>query len=145
MVAEMSKRPLFTEGREPPELKVVKAEPPKLQGRLAGMVLRPDLREALFTRHGGKPIAVKEGDVIDGWTVSTIEIGRVILTSTFGEQIVKPTNGTPDEIGPAKPRAVAKKPAPPQAKPAVPATQPRKAALPAQFTQTVAQAGSTGP
>src|SRR5438552_61122 len=64
LVAEILKRPLFTPGRQPPEAKIVKAEPPQLQGRLAGVMLRSDMRIALFTRPGGKPVSVKEGDVI---------------------------------------------------------------------------------
>jgi hypothetical protein len=100
---EILKRPLFTPGRRPPEEKVEKPEPPQLQGRLAGVMLRPDVRIALFTRPGGKPISVKEGDVIDGWTASKIEAGRVVLTSAFGEQVVKPTNGSQEEISQGRP------------------------------------------
>jgi type II secretory pathway component PulC len=112
LVAEIIKRPLFTDGRAPPRPpQVVKAEPPHLQGRLAGVMLQSDSREALFTRPGGKPVAVKEGDVIDGWTVGKIQEDQVLLTSAFGEQVVKPTNGGADEITTA-PRPVAKKNAP---------------------------------
>jgi hypothetical protein len=127
MVAEVLKRPLFTEGREPPQPKIVKApppEPPKLQGRLAGVVLQPDFKQALFTRPGGKPMAVKEGDVIDGWTVGKIEDDQVTLTSAFGQQVVKPTHGAPEEINAPSVRPVAKRPAParivPQPQQAVP-------------------------
>jgi hypothetical protein len=99
--AEILARPLFLPGRHKPEPKAVKPEPPVLQGRLAGVMLRSDTRLALFTRPGGgRPISVKEGDVIDGWTASRIEAGRVVLTSSFGEQIVKPTNGGADEMTP---------------------------------------------
>jgi hypothetical protein len=136
IMAEILKRPLFTQGRQPPEEKVVKAEPPQLQGRLAGVMLRPDLREALFTRPGGRPIAVKEGQVIDGWTMAEIESDQVRLTSEFGEKIVKPSNGTADEV-PAHHAAV-KKAAPAQNKPAA---QNQK---PAQLTQAAAKTGSTG-
>lgn len=140
ITAEILKRPLFTQGRQPPEEKIVKAEPPQLQGRLAGVMLRPDLREALFTRPGGKPVAVKEGQVIDGWTMAKIESDQVRLTSEFGEKIVKPTNGGADEVAGAT-RHVAKKPAPTQnQKPAQTAGQPQKQ----QPTQAAANAGSTG-
>lgn len=103
LVGEILLRPLFTRGRRPPEEKVVKAEPPQLQGRLAGVMLRPDLRIALFTRPGGKPVSVREGDVIDGWTASRIEAGEVVLTSAFGEQVVTPASGSPDEISQSRP------------------------------------------
>jgi len=126
LVAEILKRPLFTQGRRPPEVKVVKAEPPKLQGRLAGVMLRPDGRIALFTRPGGRPVSVKEGDVIDGWTTAKIEAGRVLLTSSFGEQIVKPTNGSADELTPG--RRPVKKAAAAKSQP----SQPNQAGTPSQ-------------
>ena len=102
MTAEILKRPLFTMGRQPPQPKIVKAEPPKLQGRLAGVVMQAGLRQAVFTRPGGRPISVKEGEVVDGWTASKIEENQVVLTSSFGEQIVKLTKGSPDEITPGQ-------------------------------------------
>jgi len=139
MVAEILKRPLFTPGRQPPEAKVVKAEPPQLQGRLAGVMLRPDLRIALFTRPGGKPVSVKEGDVIDGWTTARIEPGRVVLTSSFGEQVVKPTNGSAEEVTPGH-RPV-KKPAPAKSKSAKPGQNPAPAQKPQQLANG---AGTTG-
>jgi type II secretory pathway component PulC len=114
LVAEILKRPLFSQGRQPPQPKIVKAEPPKLQGRLAGVVLRSDLREALFTRPGGRPVSVKEGEVIDGWTISRVEAGQVVLTSAFGEKIVKPTYGTLEEIVPGRRPAKKATPAPNQ-------------------------------
>lgn len=138
LVAEILKRPLFTPGRQPPEAKVVKAEPPQLQGRLAGVMLRPDLRIALFTRPGGKPVSVKEGDVIDGWTTAKIEPGRVVLTSSFGEQVVKPTNGSAEEVTPGH-RPV-KKPAPAKT-PAKPGQKPPAAQKPQQLANG---AGTTG-
>ena len=137
MVAEILKRPLFTEGRRPPQPKVVKAEPPKLQGRLAGVMLRPDSRIALFTRPGGRPVSVKEGEVIDGWTAAKIEEGRVTLTSSFGEQVVKPTNGGAEELTPG--RRPAKKATPTKAQPSKPAQNPS----PAQKSQQLAS-GTTG-
>ena len=50
-----------------------------------------------------------EGQVIDGWTVNKIEADQVLLTSAFGEQIVKLTNGTADEMTGSAPRPVGKK------------------------------------
>jgi len=137
LVAEILKRPLFTQGRQPPQARVVKAEPPVLQGRLAGVMMRSDVKIALFTRPGGRPISVKEGDVIDGWTTSKIESGRVVLTSSFGEQVVKPTNGSTEEITPG--RRPVKKPTPTKNQPA------RPAPAPGQKPQQLANgAGTTG-
>ena len=140
MVAEILKRPLFTPGRQPPQVRIVKAEPPKLQGRLAGVVLRPDLREALFTRPGGRPVSVKEGEVIDGWTVAKIEENQAVLTSSFGEQTVKLSSGTPDEITPG--RRPVKKATPTKNQNPKPA-QPLPGQKPQQVTQA-AMAGMTG-
>jgi type II secretory pathway component PulC len=120
LVAEILQRPLFVQSRRPPQPKIVKAEPPRLQGRLAGVMLQSDVREALFARPGGKAIAVKVGDTIDGFTVGKIDADQVVLTSAFGDQVVKPTNGAPDEIAAPPARPAAKKPGPvaiPQAKP----------------------------
>jgi len=114
MVAEIIKRPLFTARREPPQVRVVKAEPPRLQGRLAGVMMEADLRESLFSRPGARPVAVKEGDTIDGWTVQKIETDSVRLTSAFGEQVVRPTNGVSEEVTAPAPRPVVKKIAPTQ-------------------------------
>jgi hypothetical protein len=142
MVTEILKRPLFTDGRAPPAPPaVVRAEPPKLQGRLAGVVLQQDFKEALFTRPGGRPMAVKEGQVIDGWTVGKIEEDRVTLTSAFGEQVVKPTNGAPEEVGAPVARPVAKKPVPGRG---VPTPQiPGRPPLPLQMPPKKADLGSS--
>jgi hypothetical protein len=104
MMAEILKRPLFMPGRQPPEIKVVRAEPPRLQSRLAGVMLQADIREALFSRPGARPLSVKEGDMVDGWTVKDIQTDHVLLTSAFGEQVVRPTNGGAGEVSvPARP------------------------------------------
>jgi hypothetical protein len=137
LVAELLKRPLFTPGREPPRPKVVVAQPPVLQGRLAGVMLRPDARIASFTRPGGRPVSIREGQVIDGWTASKIEEGRVVLTSSFGQQIVKPTNASAEEVTPGK-RPV-KKPAPNKNQPAKPGA-PKQA--PQQMAKGAAPAGA---
>ena len=139
LVAEILKRLLFTPGRQPPQAKVVKAEPPQLQGRLAGVMMRRDVRIALFTRPGGRPVSVKEGDVIDGWTASKIESGRVVLTSAFGEQVVKPTNGSAEEVTPGH-RPV-KKATSTKNQPAKPGQNPAPGQKPQQLANG---AGATG-
>ena len=135
LIAEILARPLFTPGRHPPEAQADAApeeaekKPPELQSRLAGVMIRPDESEALFARDGEKPVAVGEGDEIDGWTVDTIEADRVVLTSDFGEKILQPT---PEERSTAIPAALParnKKPAPAlSVKPGTPAAIPPTAA-----------------
>jgi hypothetical protein len=97
---EILARPLFTPSRRPPPPPVEAQEeeveapktPPVLTGRLAGMLIVPnELKEAFFTRESEQSVSVKEGDNIDGWTVSSIEPDRVVLTSAFGERVVQPT------------------------------------------------------
>lgn len=115
--AEILDRPLFTPGRKPPQAKEdmatddeeEQAKPPELQSRLAGVTIRPDYSEALFARDGEKPVAVKEGDEIDGWTVDSIERDRVVLTSDFGERVLEPTAGERVQ-GAAAPNVAKKKP-----------------------------------
>ncbi|HEX3487417.1 MAG TPA: hypothetical protein VHT51_20340 [Micropepsaceae bacterium] len=99
MVSEILAHPLFSPSRQPPDMKtddVAEApkEPPKMPGRLEGVSIRPEMREALFEQDGGKPIAVKEGQDIGGWTVASIRADQVLLKSELGgEQVVKPANG----------------------------------------------------
>ena len=100
-VAGILERPLFSLARRPPELlsaanakETSETAPPQLHGRLAGVMIRPDAREALFARKGQRPIAVKIGGEIDGWKISAIEPDRVTLSSAFGIRTVRPTNDT---------------------------------------------------
>jgi len=107
LVSAIQERPLFNADRHAPAPPVeeqkpedhpeVKA-PPVLRGRLAGVTLGPDdEKRAVFARPGEKPAVVKEGDDIDGWTISSIEASRVVLTSSFGEKVVQPTFGVAGE------------------------------------------------
>lgn len=139
LAAEILKRPLFTPGREPPHPKVVVAQPPVLQGRLAGVVMVADTPIALFTRPGGRPVSVKQGQVIDGWTASKIEFGRVTLTSSFGQQIVKPTNGSAEELTPG--RRPVKKAAPAKNQPVKPGQTPAQNQKPQQMAIGAAPTG----
>jgi hypothetical protein len=77
-----------------------------LQSWLASVMVQADFREALFSRAGAPPLSVKEGDMIDGWTVKDIETDHVLLTSAFGEQIVEPKNEVAEEIAARAPHPV---------------------------------------
>jgi general secretion pathway protein N len=94
LVAAILDRPLFSPSRRPPQPPVVAPvaqRPPDLAWRLAGSTIRPGTREALFTQDGQQSRPVKEGDQLDGWNVSKIELDRVTLTSAFGTRVFEPT------------------------------------------------------
>lgn len=99
LIAEILARPLFSPSRQRPETaapeQTAKAErePLKLPGRLEGMAILPGVREAWFAQEGSRPLGVREGEEIDGWTVASIAAGRVVLKSADGEQIVTPAPG----------------------------------------------------
>ncbi|HXJ01740.1 MAG TPA: hypothetical protein VNH44_10985 [Micropepsaceae bacterium] len=120
LVAQILERPLFSSSRQPAdaapeEVAEAPKEPPKMPGRLEGVSIRPEAREALFEREGDKPLVVKEGQEIDGWMVASIRPDEVLLKSELGgEQIVKPANGA--GIKPPQ-MAMKKKPGPAGKKP----------------------------
>jgi hypothetical protein len=89
-------RPLFSPGRRPPEVASAAHEeaPRQIKGRLAGVTIRPGVREALFMREGQKPVPVNVGGDIEGWTIAAIEPDRVILSSAYGNQTIKPANAS---------------------------------------------------
>jgi len=96
LIDEILARPLFNASRTPrerdandePEKKVR----PQLQARLTGIMIGPEAREALFEHAGDKPVALREGSEIDGWKVAAIRSAEVVLTSEFGEEVVKPAD-----------------------------------------------------
>lgn len=98
LIAGILARPLFSPSRQPPDTTAreqsakTEREPLQLPGRLEGTAILPGEREALFAQAGGKPLAVKEGQDIDGWTVASIAADRVVLKSADGEQIVTPAH-----------------------------------------------------
>jgi hypothetical protein len=99
LVADILARPLFNPSRQPAneasaETADGAAEPPKMPRRLEGITIGPQAKEALFEREGEKPIAVKEGQMIEGWTVASIRADQVLLKSGAESQIVKPANST---------------------------------------------------
>jgi hypothetical protein len=114
LVGQVLERPLFTASRQPPAAKDtpdVAADapppaPPELPGRLAGVIVGPDELQALFAPPGAKPVAVGMGEAIGGWTVKTIELDRVVLTSAFGDHVIEPTPGARSDLA----RPIAPKP-----------------------------------
>jgi hypothetical protein len=110
MVTSILDRPIFAPDRRGPpapkgaDMAASAADKagPEIRGRLAGVTIGPgERREAVFARgEGEKPLVVREGDDVDGWTVSSIESGRVLLTSTFGQRTIEPTFGAAGDTPP---------------------------------------------
>jgi hypothetical protein len=100
LVAEILERPLFAASRVPFEDAIIADEDSDegeevsqaLQARLTGVAILPEGREALFEREGGKPVAVKEGGQIEGWTVKAIRTNQVVLSSAAGDEVLEPAN-----------------------------------------------------
>lgn len=116
--------PLFTASRMPPAApqmpQAAAKTAPQLHARLAGMIVGPDDREALFARDAGPVVAVHEQQEIDGWKVASIDAEKVVLQSDFGERVLHPTEGlhvAPRNTGPVRVRAPGPPPPPVAVKP----------------------------
>jgi hypothetical protein len=143
MVTTILERPLFTAGRRPPAAPAVAAPvveektAPEIRGRLAGVMIGPDTREALFERDGEKPQAVRLGELIDGWTLAVIEADRVVLRSSFGEKTLEPAmaqRAQPPRVPVVRPRPAVNRVAPAPvpaaaARPGVPGMPPNPRAV----------------
>jgi hypothetical protein len=110
LIAEILERPVFSPDRVPHEIEAAQEEPeqqqpPQLQSRLAGIMVGSQGREALFQEDGGEPVALKEGGQIDGFKVTAIRVTEVVLSSRFGEQVIKLEDGESGAAVTARPRA----------------------------------------
>jgi hypothetical protein len=121
-VAAILGRPLFASSRLSDEKNrddVPEDTSEPFDGRLSGVAIERDAREALFQGDGEKPVTVKLGDTIKGWTVSVIEPDHVVLKGYGGEKTMLLTDG---------PRGAPRAPRPPKkAAAAKPAAQNRAA------------------
>lgn len=116
LVAIVLAQPLFSPARRPPAAAATEEAP--VEGapdfRLAGIVMEPDRRLAIFAAANAKPLAVEEGGQVYGWHVDSISPGEVSMSGPAGTRIMQPkTDRAP------------KGPAPPPMAPTTPA-QPRK-------------------
>jgi hypothetical protein len=103
LVQLIMERPLFSPGRRAPSPQaaappaaVVEAPPPEWNWRLAGLMVGPDRREALFARGSDKRV-VPEGEAIDGWTLAAVRPNGVTLAGRGGERTLSPERQTPRE------------------------------------------------
>jgi hypothetical protein len=107
-------RPLFAPSRRP-------AATPGAQSsgathielpRLAGVIVTPNGRRAIFAPATGQAIAAAEGAAIGDWVVKSISAHEVTLSGSEGERVLRPSfaaaNGAPaapPELGPSAAQA----------------------------------------
>ncbi len=93
LVAQIAERPLFSPGRRPPPpaapAAVVEIAKPDWNWRLAGLMIAPGRREALFLRQGEQR-SVGEGQEIDGWTLASVRADGVTLEGDDGTKTLIP-------------------------------------------------------
>jgi hypothetical protein len=116
-VATALARPLFSPDRRPAAVaaSAVGASLPGLP-RLAGIVVGPFGRSAIFAVDGGKPIVVPEGGQIAAYTVTSIQAAEVRLVGPDGAQVVHPSfePGAKQTAGSTTPPRRPGQPAPPR-------------------------------
>jgi hypothetical protein len=89
LTADALARPLFNPTRRP----VSSGGPASADfadKRLAGIVVSPQQRLAIFAVTGDKPLVVKEGADIDGWQIETITPFDVSLRGPGGTRTLRP-------------------------------------------------------
>jgi hypothetical protein len=89
LVAAALARPLFNPARRPPEKS--KAIGVDLgDTRLAGILVTPRSRLAIFAVTGGKPLVVNEGEAVNGWEIEKITADSVALRGPSGTTMLQP-------------------------------------------------------
>jgi hypothetical protein len=85
-------RPLFTVGRRPPKSSGGghQANTSGLP-RLAGIMITPAGKRAIFAPDGGKPLVLTEGAALDDATIRSIQRDRVVVNGPKGELVLWPT------------------------------------------------------
>ena len=91
-VATSLARPLFSPTRRPREAaKSVGATDPELSDvRLAGIVIQPDRRLAIFAVAGAKPRTLLLGEALNGWKIDSISPEEVALSGPGGTRTLQP-------------------------------------------------------
>jgi hypothetical protein len=85
-------RPLFSPDRRPAAdaASVAGSSLPGLP-RLAGILVGPFGRSAIFAADGSKPIVVQEGGRVGAYTVRSIEVAQVQIVGPDGVQVLNPS------------------------------------------------------
>ena len=86
-------RPLFSPDRRPSAAAAAITSAPGLP-RLAGIMVGPFGRSAIFAGDGPKPLVAQEGARIAGYTVKAIEAAQVRLSGPNGNVVLYPTFAT---------------------------------------------------
>jgi hypothetical protein len=86
-------RPLFSPDRRPAAGVATGARATSVPGlpRLAGIMVGPFGRSAIFAADGTKPIVVQEGGRVAAYTVNSIEATQVRLLGPEGTQVLYPS------------------------------------------------------
>ena len=86
-------RPLFSPDRRPTADAVTVASGRTVPGlpRLAGILVGPFGRSAIFATNGAKPIVVQEGGRVAAYTIKSIEATQVRLLGPDGAQVLYPS------------------------------------------------------
>ena len=91
LLAVILARPLFSSTRRPAPRSVDSIVDSGLSDtRLAGIVIAPGHRIAIFASNGEKPLAVSEGQTVSGWRVEHITSREVSLSGPGGTKTLQP-------------------------------------------------------
>ena len=141
LLATSLARPLFSPTRRPPASAPGEAagDTDLAGNRLAGIVIEPDRRLAIFAVTGAKALTLTEGESVDGWQIESITPTEVSLVGRSGGKTLQPTrdpNLPPPVRPPARANAGPQAPAPPgqppvlPGRPGVPQPNPQAAPVP---------------
>ncbi len=99
-------RPLFSPGRRPPAAAAAPGAVAPSLPRVAGIMVTPAGRRAIFAEKGAKPLVLGEGGQVGGFTVQSIRAGQVTVRGPEGVRVLSPTFD-PDAPAPASAAAKA--------------------------------------
>jgi hypothetical protein len=91
-IAAILARPLFSLSRRPPQSKAGGGtdDTGLADSRLAGIVIEPNHRFAIFAPEGAKLLTVTEGETVSGWRIDSISPHEVSLSGPDGARTLQP-------------------------------------------------------
>jgi len=118
LLATTLARPLFSSTRRPPEIAQGESAPglDLSDKRLAGIVIEPDRRLAIFAVTGAKPLTLSEGESVGGWRIESITPTEISLVGPSGTRTMQPTWG-PSSARPRQQRNASQQSQPPPGEP----------------------------